>query len=467
MPTISSATTPPAQATTSVLQQRYVQFAACLGFALVLLDVSVVNVALDSLSTAFHSGMTGLQWVVNAYALVFAALLLSAGSLGDRLGAKRVFMLGFSCFTVASLLCGLATGMPVLIAARALQGLGAALLVPNSLALLQQVFPDSAQRSRAVGWWGAAGGGAALAAGPVLGGLLVTWTSWRGIFLVNLPVGLLGLWLTYRHAPSSTLSSALKGRSFDIAGQITAIAALGSLTFALTEASRQGWSAAPVIACLAIFVACAALFIRIERQSASPMLPLSLFQNSTVSASAVIGLLINFAFYGMVFILSLFFSRIRHFDAQQTGFSFLPMMGVLVLTNLLAGPLSNRIGARQLTVAGLMLGALGYLLLLPTNSSSPYALMIVPMLLSGVGISLTIPVITNATLSSVARSQAGIGSGLLNSARQVGGVLGVAVFGFLAQGEDSAQFMWGMHCAMALSTVLLALGAVLGHRYIK
>ena len=197
------------------------------------------------------------------------------------------------------------------------------------------------------------------------------------------------------------------------------------------------------------------------------MLPLSLFQNSTVSASAVIGLLINFAFYGMVFILSLFFSRIRHFDAQQTGFSFLPMMGVLVLTNLLAGPLSNRIGARQLTVAGLMLGALGYLLLLPTNSSSPYALMIVPMLLSGVGISLTIPVITNATLSSVPRSQAGIGSGLLNSARQVGGVLGVAVFGFLAQGEDSVQFMWGMHCAMALSAVLLALGAVLGHRYIK
>lgn len=218
-------------------QRRYTLAAASLGFVVVLLDVSVVNVALESLRVGFDTDVAGLQWVVNAYTLIFAALLLTTGALGDRLGAKRVFMAGLAVFTLASLGCGLATSLGALITARIVQGLGAAMLVPTSLSLLQQAFPDPVARSRAVGWWGAAGG-IALAAGPVLGGLLVTHIGWRSIFLINLPIGLLGLWLALRNAPAA-LTRPSKG--FDLPGQCTAILALGSLTAALTEASRLGW----------------------------------------------------------------------------------------------------------------------------------------------------------------------------------------------------------------------------------
>jgi len=186
--------------TPSPLRARLVQIATCLGFVVVLVDVSVVNVALQALRTAFGAQVTDLQWVVNAYSLVFASLLLTAGALGDRVGAKRVFMAGFGLFTLASVGCGLAHSLQGLIAWRLTQGVGAALLVPTSLSLLRQAFQDTAARNRAVGWWGA-GGGIALAAGPVVGGLLIAAFGWRSIFLVNVPVGLIGLWLTYRYAP--------------------------------------------------------------------------------------------------------------------------------------------------------------------------------------------------------------------------------------------------------------------------
>ena len=287
-------------------QRRYTLAAASLGFVVVLLDVSVVNVALESLRVGFDTDVAGLQWVVNAYTLVFAALLLTTGALGDRLGAKRVFMAGFALFTLASLGCGLATSLGALITARIVQGLGAAMLVPTSLSLLQQAFPDPVARSRAVGWWGAAGG-IALAAGPVLGGLLVTHIGWRSIFLINLPIGLLGLCLTLRIAPTAV---ARTSQSFDLAGQCTAILALGSLTAALTEAGRLGWQHPFVLGGLAFSFLAGGLFLRLESRSSHPMLPLTLFRNSTFSVASTAGLIVNFAYYGLVFVFSLFFQSI-------------------------------------------------------------------------------------------------------------------------------------------------------------
>ncbi|GBQ19294.1 major facilitator transporter [Gluconacetobacter sacchari DSM 12717] len=245
------------------------QVASCLGFVVVLMDVSVVNVALEALHAAFRAGMSGLQWVVNAYTLAFAALLLTAGALGDRVGARPVFMAGFALFTLASLGCGLAPGLDLLNGARFVQGIGAALLVPNSLSLLRQAFHDPEERNRAVGWWGA-GGGIALAAGPVVGGLLIAVAGWRAIFLVNLPIGVLGLWLTARHAPASPKHPR---RGLDLAGQIAAALALSGLTMALTEASGRGWTDPVVGAGLVAAGLLGALFLRLEAGNPSAMLP--------------------------------------------------------------------------------------------------------------------------------------------------------------------------------------------------
>ncbi|WP_369790457.1 MFS transporter [Rouxiella sp. WC2420] len=446
----------------STRQLKFIQLAACLGFVVVLLDVSVVNVALQALSRQFIARITDLQWVVNAYSLVFAALLLTAGALGDRLGAKRVFMLGFAIFTLGSVCCGLAPSLPILIVARILQGFGAALLVPASLSLIRQVFVDAEARSRAVGWW-AAGGGIALAAGPVIGGFLISAIGWRSIFLVNLPIGLIGLWIAGRFAPTSPVQS---GKSLDIAGQITGAVTLASLTIALTEASSFGWDDPIIYASSGCFILLGILFVWLEGRNPKAMLPLSLFSNKTLSSSTLIGLLANLTFYGMVFTFSLYFQFIREYPPLKTGLAFLPMMGIMVFANIAAGRYATRVGARNMAATGLALSALGYLLILPGLSSGSYELMSIPMLIAGGGIALTIPTITNATLAAVAGTQAGIASGLLNASRQVGGVIGVALFGFLVRFRESGLFLQGMNHALELSSLLLLLACVLAFRHL-
>jgi len=436
-------------------QLRFIQFAACLGFVIVLLDVSVVNVALEALHAKFHAKITHLQWVINAYALVFASLLLTAGALGDRLGAKRVFMVGFTIFTLGSAGCGLAPTLSALISARIFQGLGAALLVPASLSLLRQVFLDDEARSRAVGWW-AASGGIALAAGPVLGGLLITSVGWRSIFLINLPLGLLGLWMVGRHAPTSPVQTT---KSLDIAGQITGALTLASLTLALTETSSLGWENPLIAAAFACFVMLGAVFLWIEARSPSPMLPLSLFRNATLRSATIIGLLANLTFYGTVFTLSLYFLFIRGFTPLQTGVAFLPMMGILVVFNITAGRLVTRIGTRTLAVSGLLISACGYALFLPSIVTASYPLLVIPMLIAGGGTALTIPTITNAALAAVAGKQAGIASGLLNASRQLGGVIGVALFGFLVRNQQPPFFLQGFEQVVIVSALLLLFAA--------
>lgn len=431
--------------------------AAALGFVVVLLDVSVVNVALDALRRQFATDVAGLQWVLNAYTLVFAALLLSSGALGDRFGARRIFLFGFVVFTLASAACGLAGSLPLLVTARLVQGLGAALLVPNSLSMLQRAFPDREQRSRAVGWWGACGG-ISLAAGPMLGGVLVTHLGWRSIFLLNLPIGLIGICLTLRHVAAHGGSHR---RSLDWSGQATAILALAATTVALTEAGALGWAHGLVRGSLLVAIVAALGFVWIEARSAAPMLPLSLFRSPTFAVASVAGVVVNFAYYGLIFVFSLFFQIQQQLSPQLAGLAFLPMTVVLMAVNVLAGRLITHVGSRRLMVVGLLLAALGYALLLPVSRDGAYWLLVVPMLLAAGGIALLVPTMTNATLSSVDASRAGIASGVLNSARQVGGMLGVAIFGYLIRDTAAAAFMRGMHASIGIAVaLLLAAGAL-------
>src|SRR6476660_3400383 len=314
------------------LAQALTLAAMSLGYGVVQLDVTIVNTALSAIGNSLGGGVSELQWVVSAYTIALASLILTAGALGDRLGAKRVFMAGFALFTAASLACTLAPNAAILIAARAVQGLGAAILVPNSLALLNHAYPDEKDRGRAIGMW-AAGASLALTAGPLAGGALITLVGWRSIFLVNLPIGLGGFWLTWRFASETPVSPR---RELDLAGQAAAIAALGALAGALIQGGRLGWTNVFVLAGFCAATLCAALFVVQERRVAQPMLPLSLFANRLFAMTSLVGLLVNVAFYGLIFVLSLYFQEINDYSPFQTGLAFLPIMGVVLPVNLIA-----------------------------------------------------------------------------------------------------------------------------------
>ena len=320
-----SAKNPAGDRARSSLSTSLTLAAMSLGYGVVQLDVTIVNTALNSIGTSLGGGVAELQWVVSAYTIAFAAFILTAGALGDRIGAKRVFMAGFAIFTAASVGCALAPSAAILIAARGVQGLGAAILVPNSLALLSHAYPDQKQRGRAVGIW-AAGASVALISGPLLGGGLIALVGWRSIFLVNLPIGLAGLWLSWRYAGETTRSPQ---REIDLPGQLAAIAALGCLAGAIIEGGALGWSHPFVIAGFAAAAVLAVLFVLQEWRAPQPMLPLSLFGHRLFALTSLVGLLVNVAFYGLIFVLSLYFQRVTGLSPLATGLAFLPMLGML------------------------------------------------------------------------------------------------------------------------------------------
>src|SRR6266576_1019125 len=389
--------------------------AMSLGYGVVQLDVTIVNTALNSIGTSLGGGVSELQWVVSSYTIAFAAFILTAGALGDRIGAKRIFMAGFAIFTAASVGCALAANAAILIAARGVQGLGAAILVPNSLALLSHAYPDEKQRGRAVGIW-AAGASLALISGPLIGGGLIALVGWRSIFLVNLPIGLAGLWL--------------------------------------------GWRNAFVIAGFAASAVLAVLFVLRELRAPQPMLPLSLFKHRLFALTSLIGLLVNVAFYGLIFVFSLYFQRVNGLSPFATGLAFLPMMGAVLPANLVAARVTERIGAPATIAAGAALSALGCLALLGLEPGTSYCEIGAQLMIIGAGLGLLVPPLTSTLLGSVEKSRSGIAAGVLNSTRQTGSVLGVALFGSLA-GQATA-FMAGMHESLMISAcLLLAAGAAI------
>src|SRR5580704_11135393 len=422
--------------------------AMSLGYGVVQLDVTIVNTALHSIGSALGGGVSELQWVVSTYTIAFAAFILTAGALGDRLGAKKIFMAGFAIFTLASLGCALARTSDILIAARAVQGLGAAILVPNSLALLSHAYPGEQERGRADGLW-AAGASVALTAGPLVGGGLIALFGWRSIFLVNLPIGLAGLWLTWRYATDTTRTP----RDLDLPGQALAIGMLGVLATAIIEGGRVGWSNPWVLAGFAGFVLLTALFLGQERRTRHPMLPLSLFAHRVFALASLDGLLVNIAFYGLIFVFSLYFQEVNGWSAFATGLAFVPMMAAVLPVNLVAARIAERIGAPATIAAGALISAAGCLALLGIQQGTSYWMICVPLIAMGGGLGLLVPPMTSTLLGSVEKSRSGIAAGVLNSTRQTGSVLGVALFGALI--GPSNAFLFGARVALIISALLL------------
>ncbi len=422
--------------------------AMSLGYVVVQLDVTIVNVAINSIGATYGGSLADLQWIVNAYTITFAAFILTAGALGDRLGAKRVFVLGFAIFVLASLACALAPTLWVLIVARLGQGVGAAVLVPNSLALLNHAYADEAERHRAVGIW-AAGASFSLTAGPLVGGGLIALVGWRSIFLINVPLGLGGMWLAWRHAGETTRSAR---RKLDLPGQAIAVLALGCLAAATIEGGQRGWIDPLVLAGYIAFAVLAVLFLTVEFRSKEPMLPLALFRKPAFSATSLAGLLVNVGAYGLIFVFSLYFQRLNHFSPLQTGMAFAPMMAAILVTNLLAARITGAIGARLTIAIGLAIMALSCVGFLGMKEGSSYGSLCAQLIAFGGGVGLLVPPLTSTLLGSVAKQYSGVASGVLNAMRQTGSVLGVALFGSLL--GASAGFMPGLKAALSISAAL-------------
>ena len=427
--------------------------AMSLGYGVVQLDVTIVNTALDAMGKTLGGGVAELQWVVSAYTIAFAAFILTAGALGDRIGAKRIFMAGFAIFTAASLACALSPNAIVLIGARLVQGLAAAILVPNSLALLNHAYPYDRARGRAVAVW-AAGASLALTAGPFVGGALITLVGWRAIFLVNLPIGLAGLWLSWRYATETTRA---RSREIDLPGQLAAIGALGALAGAIIEAGALGWDHPAVITAFVTFAVLAVLFVWREGRAEQPMLPLSLFTHRLFTLTTIVGLLVNVAIYGLIFVLSLYFQRINGLSVWWTGLAFVPMMGAVLPVNLLAPRLAERIGPCPTIVIGASISALGCLGLIWIGAATGYSAIFVQMIAISSGLGLLVPPLTSTLLGSVEKARSGIAAGVLNATRQTGSVLGVALFGSLVASDRA--FMTGLHQSLIISAAVLLLAA--------
>lgn len=423
---------------------------------MIVLDTTVVNVAVPSVGDDLDAALSDLQWIVDAYVVVFAALLLSSGTLSDRIGAARCFSLGMIGFTAASLVCGAAPALWVLLAARVAQGAAAALLLPSSLALVRLAFEDPRERARAIGTWVAVGG-TAVAAGPVLGGVLTSAVDWRAIFLINLPVGIIAVAANVR-APAAPRNR----EPLDLPGQLAAIVAVGTLTFAVIKGGHEGFASPLVVAMLLTFAFASAAFVAIERGSAHPALPLSLFRSPTLSGSVLVGLVLNFAFYGQLFVFSLFFQDVLGHSPVEAGLMFLPLTALIAGVNLVAGRMVNRFGPRVPLLLGQLSMVVGLLGMTQVDQDSATALILLLTVPIGVGGGLAIPPLTAVLLDSVPAEQAGLASGLFNAARQFGGGLGVAVFG----GMVASDFIPGMHLSLAVGAAAVLVSFAVAARYV-
>ncbi|WP_374293011.1 MFS transporter [Streptomyces olivochromogenes] len=432
--------------------------AVCTGYFMVILDVTIINVAVPAVGRDLSASLTGIQWITDGYTLVFAGFLMTGGALGDRLGNRRVFCSGVVVFTASSAACAFAPSAPFLVAARLVEGLGAALIVPGSLALLQQSYPAPAARARAFGLWGSMAGIAA-SAGPLLGGLLVSTVGWRWVFLINLPVGVACLVLTLRQvAPSPRQAD----RALDWPAQCAVVAAVALLTAALNEAGRRGWSDPAVLAGVGLAVLAAVAFVVRERLARSPALPLSLLRSRATSGGATIGLLFNFAFYGMVFTASLDFQHQRGFSALATGAALFPAVAMTMFASVLSGRLSRRTGDRPLVTSGMLLAGLGLAGWAAAGAAPAYPLLVAPMMAAGFGTSFALTGTTATVMGAAPRAYAGAASALFNTTRQIGSATGVALGGSLL--ATHGDYNAGLRTSMALGALAYLIAAGIAWR---
>jgi DHA2 family methylenomycin A resistance protein-like MFS transporter len=430
---------------------RTVLAVGSLGFFLITLDISIVNVALPNITRDLGGGTTGQQWTIDGYTLLFASLLLFAGNLADRAGAKKALILGIAVFTLASAGCAAAPGIGALVAARCVQGAGAAVMLPASMALIREAFPDSARRARALGVW-AVGGAVAGLVGQPLGGLLTT-LDWRLVFVINLPVGIgMTLFLV------TVARSPTRPARFDGAGQVLAVVALAGLVYGLIEGGHLGFTSPTVVATLVLAAAATAAFIAVQARVAHPMMPLGLFRSKGFRIALGVGFAFMVGNYGNVFITSLFLQQYLGLTPLRAGLVYIPSAVFAIAGNLASGPLTNRFGPRRPVVAGQLLMVVGLIALVATvhlGSVPLVALCVIPI---GAGGSLAMPAVTGVVLDGVRPDQAGTASAVFNTFRQVGGAVAIAVFGSLIAG--STTFLPGARAGLAIAAALLLITAL-------
>ena len=428
----------------------------CFGLFMVFLDGSIVNVALPTIQADLHAQLSDLQWVIDAYTLPFAALLLTAGTLGDRFGRKRLFLAGLVLFMLGSLLCGVAPTLGWLLVGRAVQGTGAAALSPGSLAVLVAAFPEPRQRAQAIGQW-AGISGVGLAAGPLVGGVLIQLASWSAIFFVNLPVGIVVLALGW---PLLSESRNPKAQRIDLPGLVLVTGALVGLILALIESSSHGWTSPVILGLFSGAAVCLAAFLLVESQVREPMLPLGLFRNRVFSVANVAGLLVGFAMLGTLFFITQFLQSVQGYTPLEAGLRSLPTtVGIFVIAPL-AGLLTARLGPRLPIVLGALVAALALFLLLSIEPDTSYAMLWWKFGLFGLGLGLMLSPLTAAVLSGTPPQLAGLGSSVNITSRQVGFSLGVAVLGtFVVQ-----QFSSNITSQLTQAGVPASLGATIASK---
>ncbi|MFL6697175.1 MAG: MFS transporter [Vitreoscilla sp.] len=437
-----------------------VVLATSMAFVVGQLDVTIVNVALPAMGRELDAGVAGLQWVVDAYAVAFAAFMLSAGAFGDRFGARRAFQSGMALFGLASIACAAAPGILALDAARVLQGLGAAVMLPNSLALLNHAFAhEPAQRARAIGYWTAAGA-ISIALGPVLGGLLVASVGWRAIFWVNVPLCLAGGWLSTRLHETPTGGTR---PPLDLAGQVLATLALGALIATLIEARSLGLHDARIWLGAGMTLVLGLALLMVERRAAAPVIATDLFALRDFRGAVFFGTVVNGTYYGAIFVIALFLQTARHFTPMQAGLAFLPLTAGFFLSNVLSGRVIARFGTRKPMIVGALIDLAGFGVLALASTTQGLALMLVGFLLIPSGMGLAVPAMTTTVLSSVDKSRSSLAAAILNTARQAAGAIGVAVFGALAHG-DAAQIGAGLRITCVVAMIALGCAAFAASR---
>jgi EmrB/QacA subfamily drug resistance transporter len=442
--------------------RRWTLAVVCAATAMLMLDIAVVNTALSRIAEDLDAGLSGLQWVVDAYTLALAATVLTFGSLADRFGRRRLFTAGLALFTLASAACGAATTIDLLIAARAVQGVGAAIMFAVSLAILADAFPGAKERAGALAAYGATIG-AAFAIGPLVGGALTSGLDWQWIFLVNIPLGIACIWITRTYVRESKDPAA---RCVDVPGQVTLGAGLFLLVLSLLRGNEEGWGSTPIVAGLAGAAALLVAFLVIESRVREPMLPLGLFRNSNFAGAQVAALAISASFFAVFLYLTLYLQQILGMSAVEAGLTYLPATLVIFFVSGATSTLGEKISARVMISAGLALVAVGMGLMTIADEGSSWTALMPGFLTAAVGCGLFNPAVTAVALGSAPMEQSGLAAGVNDTFRQAGIAVGIAALGALVPAEaalgggSATEFVSGLHDALWVGGAVSLIGAV-------
>lgn len=466
---MTSTTTSRAGTAADQAKPRLVLLATSLGVLFAQIDTSVVNLAVKSIGADLHAGLSAMQWIVDAYNVVYASLLLTGGTLGDLYGRRRMFVTGIALFIAGTLICALAPSAAALIVGRIVSGAGAAFMVPMSLVLLALAFPDRRERAHAMGVW-ASCNGLAFIVGPMVGGWLVDTAGWRSVFYLILPICAAALVLTYLAVRESAEP---KGRRLDLPGQALAIVGLVAFAFVAIEGTHWGWTSPVILGTAGVTVAAFALLVLVERRTPGPLLPLEYLARPTFSASLAIAGLMTFGMYALLFVMPLYFQTVRGATPFIAGLDLMPMPIAFFAVSQVVGHLNNRLGPRVVMTAGMACMGFGALALAFIGSDTHLTAIEIALLVVGVGLGLNTAPVNGVAVAALPPARSGTASGLLNTTRMVGATLGVAILGalFAAQAGQAAAsnetFLAGLRAALTGSAASELLGALVAITLIR